>query len=78
MQIEYDFGVIIGMIIVIEMVNFVLEIILVMVWYLGIVVVVGLYGLVFVVNQVELGVVFYFQVIFNIGIVVVFMFIFIF
>lgn len=78
MQIEYDFGVIIGMIIVIEMVNFVFEIILVMVWYLGIVVVVGLYGLVFVVNQVELGVVFYFQVIFNIGIVVVFMFIFIF
>lgn len=78
MQIEYDFGVIIGMIIVIEMVNFVFEIILVMVWYSGIVVVVGLYGLVFVVNQVELGVVFYFQVIFNIGIVVVFMFIFIF
>lgn len=78
MQIEYDFGVIIGMIIVIEMVNFVFEIILVMVWYLGIVVVVGLYGLVFVVNQVELGVVFYFQVIFNIGIVAVFMFIFIF
>lgn len=78
MQIEYDFGVIIGTIIVIEMVNFVFEIILVMVWYLGIVVVVGLYGLVFVVNQVELGVVFYFQVIFNIGIVVVFMFIFIF
>lgn len=78
MQIEYDFGVIIGMIIVIEMVNFVFEIILVMVWYSGIVVVVGLYGLVFVVNQVESGVVFYFQVIFNIGIVVVFMFIFIF
>lgn len=32
------------------MVNFVFEIILVMVWYSGIVVVVGLYGLVFVVN----------------------------